>query len=134
MVASAIEIFQQKLQKSRTRNDACSPCQEERDYVLMYAILHLQQPERHKGKTRKFVPDNQREFLKQFQVRYDSFSEEQAKHVNLRNGGTMKKALILLTLSFVSLGSLHAQQCRDSDKVQFNAPMAGFKNRLPYHT
>jgi hypothetical protein len=44
----------------------------------------------------------------------------------------MKKALILLTLSFVSLGSLHAQQCRDSDKVQFNAPTAGFKNRLPY--
>jgi hypothetical protein len=42
--------------------------------------------------------------------------------------------LIDLTLSFVSLGSLHAQQCRDSDKVQFNAPTAGFKNRLPYHT
>jgi hypothetical protein len=44
----------------------------------------------------------------------------------------MKKALILLTLSFVSLGSLHAQRCSDSDKLQFNAPTAGFKNRLPY--
>jgi hypothetical protein len=84
MVTSAIEIFQQELQKSRARNDACSPCQEKRDYILMDAILHLQQPERHKGKTKEFVPDNQREFLKQFQVRYDSFSEEQAKHVSLR--------------------------------------------------
>jgi hypothetical protein len=84
MVAYAIEIFQQKLQESRARNDACSPCQEKRDYVLMDAILHLQQPERHKGKTKEFVPDNQREFLQQFQVRYGSFSEEQAKHVNLR--------------------------------------------------
>jgi hypothetical protein len=84
MVASAIEIFQQKLQESRARNDACSPCQQKTDYVLKYAILHLQQPERHKGKTKEFVPDNQREFLKQFQARYDSFSEEQAKHVNLR--------------------------------------------------
>ena len=83
-VAYAIEIFQQKLQESRARNDACSPCQEKIDYVLMYAILHLQQPERHKGNAKEFVPDNQREFLKQFQVRYDSFSEEQAKHVNLR--------------------------------------------------
>jgi hypothetical protein len=34
----------------------------------------------------------------------------------------MNKALILLTLSFVSLGSLHAQQCSDLDKVEFNAP------------
>jgi hypothetical protein len=84
MVASAIEIFQQALQESRARNDACFPCRIKREYVLMDAILHLQQPERHKGKTKEFVPDNQREFLQQFQVRYDSFSEEQAKHVNLR--------------------------------------------------
>ena len=84
MVASAIEIFQQELKKSRASNDACSPCQEKREYVLMDAILHLQQPERHVGKTKEFVPDNQREFLQQFQVRHDSFSEEQAKHVNLR--------------------------------------------------
>jgi hypothetical protein len=84
MVAYAIGIFQQELQKSRATNDVCSPCQEKREYVLMDAILHLQQPERHMGKTKEFVPDNQREFLKQFQVRYDSFSEEQAKHVNLR--------------------------------------------------
>jgi hypothetical protein len=34
----------------------------------------------------------------------------------------MNKALILLALSFISLGSLHAQQCSDSDKVEFNAP------------
>jgi hypothetical protein len=84
MVASAIEILQQELQEARASRDACIPCREKRDYVLMYAILHLQQPERHKGNTKEFVPDNQREFLKQFQVRYDSFSEEQAKHVNLR--------------------------------------------------
>jgi hypothetical protein len=84
VVASAIEIFQQKLQESRARNDACSPCQEKIDYVLMDAIFHLQQPERYKGNDKEFVPGNQREFLKQFQVRYDSFSEEQAKHVNLR--------------------------------------------------
>ena len=86
-VASAIEIFQQQLQESRAKNDACSPCQEKREYVLMDAILHLQQPERHKGNTKEFVPDNQREFLQQFQVRHDSFSEEQAKHVNLRKAG-----------------------------------------------
>jgi hypothetical protein len=84
MVASAIEIFQQKLQEARASRDACIPCREKIDYVLMDAILHLQQPERHKGKTKEFVPGNQREFLKQFQVRYDSFSEEQAKHVSLR--------------------------------------------------
>jgi hypothetical protein len=84
MVASAIEIFQQKLQETRASRDACIPCREKIDYVLMDAILHLRQPERHKGKTKEFVPGNQREFLKQFQVRYDSFSEEQAKHVNLR--------------------------------------------------
>jgi hypothetical protein len=84
MVASAIEILQQELQESRASRNACSPCRGKIEYVLMEAILHLQQPERYKGKTKEFVPDNQREFLKQFQVRYDSFSEEQAKHVNLR--------------------------------------------------
>ena len=84
MVASAIEILQQELQESRASRNACSPCRERIEYVLMEAILHLQQPERHKGNGKEFVPDNQREFLKQFQVRYDSFSEEQAKHVNLR--------------------------------------------------
>lgn len=36
----------------------------------------------------------------------------------------MKKALILLTLSFISLGSLHAQQCGDSDVVDSNIPQA----------
>lgn len=82
MVASAIEILQQEQQEAS--KDTCLPCQEKRTHVLMDAILHLQQPERHKGNSKEFVPDNQREFLKQFQVRYDSFSEEQAKHVNLR--------------------------------------------------
>jgi hypothetical protein len=35
----------------------------------------------------------------------------------------MKKALILLTLSFISLGSLHAQQCSDSNRVFSNTPL-----------
>jgi hypothetical protein len=35
----------------------------------------------------------------------------------------MKKALILLTLSFISFGSLHAQQCSDSDHVSFDTPL-----------
>ncbi len=82
VVASVIAALQEE--QKEAGKDACLPCQEKRTYVLMDAILHLQQPERHKGKTKEFVPDNQREFLKQFQVRYDSFSEEQAKHVNLR--------------------------------------------------
>jgi hypothetical protein len=84
MVAYAIGILQQGLQESRASRAACSPCRERIEYVLMDAIFHLQQPERHKGNDKEFVPANQREFLKQFQVRYDSFSEEQAKHVNLR--------------------------------------------------
>lgn len=82
MVASVIAVLQQEQQEAS--KDACLPCQEKRTYVLMYAILHLQQPKRHMGDTKEFVPDNQREFLKQFLVRHDSFSEEQAKHVSLR--------------------------------------------------
>jgi hypothetical protein len=35
----------------------------------------------------------------------------------------MKKALILLALSFISFGSSHAQQCSDSDFVNFNTPL-----------
>ena len=31
----------------------------------------------------------------------------------------MKKALILLTLSFIGGGSLYAQQCGDSDRTSF---------------
>lgn len=43
----------------------------------------------------------------------------------------MKKALILLTLSFIGLGSLHAQQCSDSDKVQFDAlPTSGIEEHV----
>jgi hypothetical protein len=81
-VASVIGVLQQELQEAG--KDGCLPCQEKRVNVLMNAILHLQQPKRHVGNTKEFVPDNQREFLKQFQVRHDSFSEEQAKHVSLR--------------------------------------------------
>ena len=50
----------------------------------MDAIFHLQQPKRHMGDTKEFVPDNQREFLNQFLIRHDSLSEEHAKHVSLR--------------------------------------------------
>lgn len=82
MVASVIAVLQQEQQEAS--KDACLPCREKRGYVLKYAILHLQQPKRHVGNTTEFVPDNQREFLKQFLVRHDSFSEEYAKHVNLR--------------------------------------------------
>ena len=82
MVASVIALLQQEQQEAG--KDRCLPCQEKRGYVVKYAILHLQQPERHKGKTKEFVPDNQREFLKQFLGRHDSLSEEQAKHVSLR--------------------------------------------------
>lgn len=81
-VAAVIAVLQQEQQEAS--KDACLPCQEKREYVLKYAILHLQQPKRHLGNTKEFVPDNQGEFLKQFLVRHDSFSEEQAKHVSLR--------------------------------------------------
>lgn len=82
MVTSVIAVLQQK--QKEAGKDACLPCQEKRTHVLMDAIFHLQQPKRHLGDTKEFVPDNQREFLKQFLVRHDSFSEEQAKHVSLR--------------------------------------------------
>lgn len=43
----------------------------------------------------------------------------------------MNKALILLTLSFVSLVSLHAQQCSDLDKVQFrDLPTSGVEEHV----
>ena len=82
MVASVIADLQQE--QKEAGKDACLPCQEKRTYVLMDAILHLRQPKRHLGDTKEFVPDNQREFLKQFLVRHDSLSEEHAKHVSLR--------------------------------------------------
>ena len=82
MVASVIAVLQQEQQDAS--KDACLPCQEKRTHVLMDAIYHLQQPKRHLGDTKEFVPDNQREFLKQFLVRHDSLSEEHAKHVSLR--------------------------------------------------
>src|SRR6185437_2711622 len=40
-----------------------------------------------------------------------------------KGGCTMNKALILLTLSFVSLGSLHAQQCLDSNRAFSTHPV-----------
>ena len=82
VVTSVIAVLQQEQQDAS--KDACLPCQEKRMHVLMDAIYHLQQPERHMGNTREFVPSNQREFLKQLLVRHDSLSEEHAKHVSLR--------------------------------------------------
>jgi hypothetical protein len=82
MVASVIAVLQQEQQEDG--KDACYPCQEKRTHVLMDAILHLQRPKMHLGDTTEFVPDNQREFLKQFLARHDSLSEEHAKHVSLR--------------------------------------------------
>jgi hypothetical protein len=82
MVASVIAVLQQEQQGAS--KDACLPCQEKRTHVLMDAIFHLQQPKRHLGDTKEFVPYNQREFLRQFLVRHDSLSEEHAKHVSLR--------------------------------------------------
>jgi hypothetical protein len=82
MVASVIAVLQQEQKEGG--KDGCLPCQEKRTYVLMYAIFHLQQPKRHLGNTKEFVPDNQREFLEQFLVRHDSLSAEHAKHVSLR--------------------------------------------------
>jgi hypothetical protein len=85
MVTSVIAILQQEQQDAS--KDACLPCQEKRTHVLMDAIFHLQQPKRHMGNTKEFVPDNQRESLKQFLVRHDSLSEEHAKHVSLQKAG-----------------------------------------------
>lgn len=82
MVTSVIAVLQREQQD--VSKDACLACQEKRTHVLMNAIYHLQQPERHLGSTKEFVPDNQREFLRQFLFRHDSFSEEHAKHVSLR--------------------------------------------------
>lgn len=82
MVTSVIAVLQQE--QKEAGKDACLPCQEKRTHVLMDAIFHLQQPKRHLGDTKEFVPDNQREFLRQFLVRHDSLSEEHAKHVSLR--------------------------------------------------
>ena len=85
MVASVIAVLQHEQQDAS--KDACLPCLEKRTHVLMDAIYHLQQPERHMGNTKEFVPDNQREFLNQFLIRHDSLSEEHAKHVSLRKAG-----------------------------------------------
>ncbi|MBZ5509162.1 MAG: hypothetical protein LAO78_27190 [Acidobacteriia bacterium] len=82
MITSVIGVLQQEQQKAS--KDGCLACQEKREHVLMNAIYHLRQPERHMGNTKEFVPDNQREFLKQFLVRHDSLSEEHAKHLSLR--------------------------------------------------
>jgi hypothetical protein len=82
MVSSVIAALQQEQQEAS--KDACIACLEKRTHVLTDAIDHLQQPGRHMGDSTEFVPDNQREFLKQFLVRHDSLSEEKAKHISLR--------------------------------------------------
>lgn len=82
MVMSVIAALQQEQQEAS--KDGCLACQEKREHVLMNAIYHLRQPERHMGNTKEFVPDNQREFLKQFLVRHDSLSVEHSKHLSLR--------------------------------------------------
>jgi hypothetical protein len=82
MVTSVIAALQQEQQEAN--KDGCFACQEKRTHVLMEAIDNLQQPGRHMGNPKEFVPDNQREFLKQFTVRHDSLSEEHAKHISLR--------------------------------------------------
>ncbi len=81
-VTSVIAALRQEQQEAS--KDGCLACREKRTHVLMDAIFHLQQPKRHMGDTKEFVPDNQREFLKQFLARHDSLSEEHAKHVSLR--------------------------------------------------
>ena len=81
-VASVIAALRQEQQEAS--KDGCLACLEKRTHVLMDAVQHLQQPKRHLGDIKEFVPDNQREFLEQFLVRHDSLSEENAKHVSLR--------------------------------------------------
>ncbi|HKF23136.1 MAG TPA: hypothetical protein VKE93_16295 [Candidatus Angelobacter sp.] len=81
-LTSVIAALQQEQQEAG--KDGCLACQEKRTHVLMQAIYALQQPNRHMGDTREFVPDNQREFLEQLLARHDSLSEEHAKHVSLR--------------------------------------------------
>ena len=82
LVASVISTLQTAL-----RQEEQHPQKDDwgkRAEVLYDAIHHLEQPERHKGNTEKFIPANQSEFLSQFLLRHDSFSQEASKHVSLR--------------------------------------------------
>ena len=81
-VTSVIAALRQEQQEAD--KDHCLVCSLKRSHVLMGAIDDLQQPGRHVGDMREFVPDNQREFLKQFLAQHDSLSEEHAKHISLR--------------------------------------------------
>lgn len=82
LLTAVIESLRQE--QKLAQKDRCVPCSEKRTHVLMDAINHLEQPERHLGNTRKFTPNDQTEFLNQFLVRHDSFSQETGKHVSLR--------------------------------------------------
>lgn len=82
MIASALAALQQELQEAE--KDRCFACQLKRTRALMNAILHLKQPERHLGKDKEYVPDDQSKFLKEFLARHDSLTAEHAKHVTLR--------------------------------------------------
>jgi len=88
LMASVITTLKTELQQERQHGydkDHCGPCMEKRLTVLGDAIDSLEHPGRYTGRANeKFVPDNQSEFLTQFLVRHDSFSEETSKHVSLR--------------------------------------------------
>jgi hypothetical protein len=81
-VASVIAALRQEQQEAS--KDGCLACQEKRSQVLMEAVYALQQPKRHMGDTKEFVPDDQHKFLEQLLARHDSLSEEHAKHISLR--------------------------------------------------
>jgi hypothetical protein len=82
MIASAIAALQHEFQEAE--KDRCFACQTKRMRVVMNAILHLKQPERHMGKEKEYVPDDQSKFLEQFLARHDSLTAEHAKHISLR--------------------------------------------------
>jgi len=82
IITSAIAALQQELKEAE--KDGCFACQLKRVQVLMNAILHLKQPERHIGKEKEYVPDDQAKFLKEFLARHDSLTAEHAKHISLR--------------------------------------------------
>jgi hypothetical protein len=82
LIASVIAVLEQE--EKEAEKDRCPDCQGKRMQVLMDAVFHLKQPERHMGNTTEYVPDDQRKFLEQFLVRHESLSAEHAKHISLR--------------------------------------------------
>jgi len=88
LMASIITTLKETLQQERQHGyekDHCDACAGERLTVLVDAIYSLEHPGRYSGRSDdKFVPANQSEFLNQFLIRHQSFSEETSKHVSLR--------------------------------------------------